>query len=249
MTYAFEIKWLDEVDSTNNEISRHLDEIDNLSVVSARNQFAGRGQRGNSWKVSPGDNLTFSVLLRPGNDGVPEFRALDQFRISQVTTIAVWDLLNSHGINSRIKWPNDIYVGNKKICGMLIENTLNGAMVGSSILGIGINVNQKEFDPMLMNPTSMSALTGERFSTDGLLEEFCGILGERLPLLDFPVALNDTYERLMYRFGEVHEYTDCKTGAVFKGKIVGVNELGQLVVENEKGERKEFGFKEISYII
>ena len=249
MAYAFKIKWLEEVDSTNNEIVRCMDSLDNLSVISAKNQFAGRGQRGNSWKVSPGDNLTFSVLLRPGEDGVPKVKATDQFRISQVTTLAVRDLLSAHALSPSIKWPNDIYIGDKKICGMLIENTLSGKYIRSSILGIGINVNQTEFDPSLMNPVSMAVLTGEKYSTEALLEEFCTILGERIPLLDDPRTLGETYTGFMYRFGMEYDYTDCRSEEVFKGKIVGVNEQGQLVVEVENGEIKEFGFKEISYII
>jgi len=249
VAYAFKIKWLEEVDSTNNEMVRCLDSLDNLSVISAKNQFAGRGQRGNSWKVSPGDNLTFSVLLRPGVDGVPKVKATDQFRISQVTTLAVKDFLDAHGLFPSIKWPNDIYIGDKKICGMLIENTLSGKYIRSSILGIGINVNQTVFDPAIMNPTSMAAITGEKFLNEDLLEEFCGRLGERLPLLSRPSVLNEAYTGSMYRFGEVHEYTDCGSEEVFKGKIVGVNGLGQLVVEVGNGKKKEFSFKEISYII
>ncbi|MBQ9712910.1 MAG: hypothetical protein IJV54_11560 [Bacteroidales bacterium] len=90
------------MDSTNNEIYRQIDSLDNLSVLSAKNQFAGRGQRGNKWSALPGENLTFSILLRPGMDDVPEVQALDQFRISEISTLAVKDLLSAHGIASKV---------------------------------------------------------------------------------------------------------------------------------------------------
>ena len=249
MTYAFQIKWLDEVDSTNNEIARCLDDLDNLSVLSARNQFAGRGQRGNKWNTSPGENLTFSLLVRPGQDGIPAVRATDQFRLSQVATLSVYDLLSSHGVNCTIKWPNDIYVGNRKICGMLIENSLSGQMIASSIIGIGLNVNQKEFDPSLVNPTSMKAITGESFSTDTLLEEFCGFFGRRIPSLESPDSLKEEYLSHLYRKDTFHDYTDCRKGEIFRGKIIDVDNGGMLSVEDELGNVNKFSFKEISYII
>lgn len=239
------IHWLDETESTQDVLQRGISDYDNLSVVAARLQTAGRGQRGNSWLAGKGENLTFSVLLKFGDAGFPPLTASSQFRISETVSAGICDYLGSKGIDARIKWPNDIYVRNRKICGILIENTLRGSAIASSIVGIGLNVNQRTFPPELINPTSMSLQTGEGY-----------ILEEELPkLIDsiFPDGkLEDRrreYLERLYRYGKFHDFTDCSTGTVFEGRIIGVSEQGLLRVENRKGELKEFAFKEINYII
>lgn len=239
------IHWLDETESTQDVLQRGISEYDNLSVVAARLQTAGRGQRGNSWLAGKGENLTFSVLLKFGCRGFPSLPASSQFRISETVSAGICDYLGSKGIDARIKWPNDIYVRNRKICGILIENALQGSSIATSIVGIGLNVNQRTFPPELINPTSMSLQTGNGY-----------ILEEELPkLVDFifPAGkLEDRraeYLRRLYRYGEFHDFTDCSTGTVFEGRIIGVSEQGLLRVENVKGELKEFAFKEINYII
>ncbi|MBQ2068810.1 MAG: biotin--[Bacteroidales bacterium] len=118
------INWFDTLDSTQEEVRRHISELDNLSVTAALYQTSGKGQRGNRWNSEKSRNLMFSILLRPGLGGVPEVPAPGQFFISLVASLAVHATLQDYGISSKIKWPNDIYAGNKKICGMLIENTL-----------------------------------------------------------------------------------------------------------------------------
>ena len=128
---------------------------------------------------------------------------------------------------------------------MLIENSLAGSNISSSVVGIGLNVNQRVFPPQLVNPTSMSLLTGNEY----LLEEELIILtGFLFPGGILPDRRDDYLSRL-YRIGEFHEYTDCSDGSVFEGKITGVTKDGLLQVENRKGELKEFAFKEINYII
>ena len=111
------VLWLDTVDSTNNEARRRIESADSLSVVAAKWQTAGRGQRGNTWSSAAGENLTFSVTLKLPQDSLP---AADQFAVSEASAIAVADFLSSKGISVRIKWPNDIYAGDRKICGMRI---------------------------------------------------------------------------------------------------------------------------------
>lgn len=150
-----DIIWFKSVDSTNDEAKRRLHSIDNLSVLSALSQSAGRGQRGNSWKSSPGENLTFSIVLKYGETGFHSLPAENSFVIIEIAALSVIRLLQNHDIKAEIKWPNDIYVGQKKICGMLVENVLSTAGMKSSIVGIGLNINQIEFDPTLPNPTSM----------------------------------------------------------------------------------------------
>ena len=226
------IQWLDETESTQDVLRSGIPSYDNLSVVAARLQTAGRGQRGNRWLSGKGENLTFSILLKFGNrGGFPSLPVSGQFSISEAVSCGICDYLASKGIDSRIKWPNDIYVRNRKICGMLIENSLEGSDISSSVVGIGLNVNQRVFPPQLVNPTSMSLLTGFFFP------------GGRLP------DRRDDYLSRLYRIGEFHEYTDCSDGSVFEGKITGVTKDGLLQVENRKGELKEFAFKDINYII
>jgi len=167
-----DIIWLERVDSTNDEARRHISEIDNLSVVSALEQTKGRGQRGNRWSSQPGENLTFSLVVK-------DFRikANEQSAISQATALSLVDLLSRHEIKARIKWPNDIYAGDEKICGILIENSLKGSEIDWSIIGIGLNVNQTAFPEDLPNPTSMKLCTGNSnpYNTREILEEFMGI--------------------------------------------------------------------------
>ena len=164
-----DIIWLDRVKSTNDEARRHISEIDNLSVLSALEQTDGRGQHGNKWSSQPGENLTFSIVIK-------DFRikSNEQSAISQVTALSLTDFLESHEISAKIKWPNDIYVGDEKICGILIENALMGQEIDWSIIGIGLNVNQLIFPNDLPNPTSMGLCNKNKYpyNTRKLLEEF-----------------------------------------------------------------------------
>ena len=242
------VLWLDTVDSTNNEARRRIESADSLSVVAAKWQTAGRGQRGNTWSSVAGENLTFSVTLKLPQDSLP---AADQFAVSEASAIAVADFLSSKGISVRIKWPNDIYAGDRKICGMLIENILRGSSVASSIIGIGLNINQTGFPPGVANPVSLSMLTGRKYDIAESLEELLQILGERLKMISDGRRreLRTLYLQSMYRLGETHTYTDCTDGRVFRGTIKGISPQAKLVVEMPEGNLKEFAFKEISYII
>lgn len=245
MKNKISIEWYDEIDSTNTEMLRRTDALENFSVIAAVNQTSGRGQRGNAWHVQEGKNLTFSLLLKfqPG-----ELEASDNFRLSIATSLAMLDYLRGEGIECKIKWPNDIYYKNKKICGILIENNLSGRSISNSIIGIGLNVNQADFPAGLVNPISMSQITNKSYSLKEELVKLCSCLSRRLTL---PLSKGMTYEyeTCLYRKGEFHEYADCASGKPFKGKIIGISPDGKLCVETEKGEIKCFAFKEISYII
>jgi len=157
MTKKHDIIWLESVDSTNEEAKRRISDIDNLSVLSALEQTEGRGQRGNTWTSNAGENLLFSIVLKlsPDDSGLGVLDARNQFALNEIAALSVVDFLRSHEIQAQIKWPNDIYVGSRKICGILIENSLRGKHVSSSIIGIGLNINQRNFDVNLPNPTSM----------------------------------------------------------------------------------------------
>lgn len=175
------IIWHKEIDSTNSEARRHLADIDNLSVIAAEFQTAGRGQGDHTWTSLRGENLTFTVVLKFERGFL---LARDALLITQVTTLALRRFLSSKGIESKIKWPNDIYVADmKKICGILIENVLTSESVTSSIIGIGLDVNQTEFSPDLPNPISMKSLTGITYDTHALLEEFQSVMADALRLM------------------------------------------------------------------
>ena len=177
-----DIIWLERVDSTNDEARRHISEIDNLSVVSALEQTKGRGQHGNTWLSMPGENLTFSLIVK-------DFRikANEQSAISQATALSLTKILGRYGIEARIKWPNDIYAGDNKLCGILIENSLKGMEIDWSIIGIGLNVNQRDFYITLPDATSIALLKDntkdpahDELDLDTCLEEFMDIFTRAL---------------------------------------------------------------------
>lgn len=265
MAKKHDIIWLDTVDSTNDEARRRIPDLDNLSVLSAYRQSEGRGQRGNTWSAKAGENLTFSIFARYACDSVPSFdclpptRALDQFVISEITALSVVDLLSSYGINAKIKWPNDIYVGNRKICGILIEHSLKEAFLSTSIIGVGLNVNQTSFDHSLPNPTSMAICRPAENEESGykltaLLKEFMdlfdGYCRRYLNITGGYTRLRKLYLAQLWRKDEISRFIDTANGQHFSGMIRGLSDIGHLVIEDtEKGELKEFAFKEIAYII
>ncbi len=155
------IIWLKLTDSTNDEARRRLDALDNLSVVAAGKQTAGRGQGDHTWTSAPGRNLTFTLILKfPPCAPLP---ASEILLLTQTVTRGIRRYLLSKGVEARIKWPNDIYVGGRKICGILIENVLEGKRVAASMIGIGLNLNQLRFPASLPNPVSLRQLTGHSY--------------------------------------------------------------------------------------
>ena len=247
MENVMRIKWMEEVDSTNNELLRHIRDADNLSVIAAVNQTAGRGQRGNRWVSAPGDNLTFSFILKPS--ALP---AREVMAVTCLATLAVRAALREEGVPAVIKWPNDIYVGKKKICGMLVENGLDGTDIAWSVVGIGINLNQTVFPGEVMNATSLKRLTGRTYVPDQFLKKVCHALEALLPDLETETGRNDlraAYEQDLYQKDSPAPYRNLATGAEFTGIIRGITPEGLLRIEKAEGPEKTFGFKEVSYIL
>lgn len=253
MTNKHDIIWLEETESTNEEARRRISDIDNLSVVAAARQTAGKGQRGNTWSSEAGKNLTFSIVLKYERS----VQAYDQFCVSEIAALAVVDLLSAYGIEAKIKWPNDIYVGNKKICGILIENAISGNYLTYSIVGIGLNVNQRDFSPLLPNPTSMTLCKPEMngFDLDTCMNEFMDIFKE---YHNRYLNGNGGYGRLrklylsqMWRIDVRSEFIDCTSSVERKhvGIIRGLSDVGNILIEDQDGIIREFGFKEIRYMI
>lgn len=239
MIYHFDI-----LGSTNDEARNPI--YQEGDVVIADRQTAGRGQRGHTWESAEGENLTFSLVLEPKFLPVNE-----QFLLSEVLALALVETLAEYGIEAKIKWTNDIYVGDKKIVGMLIENSLGGGMLARTIAGIGLNVNQEEFDPSLPNPTSMLRLTGKKFDREALLTHLHTNIMLHYEALrrGEKEMLQSRYRSTMYRLGEKHPYA-LADGTIFEGIIRGVRPSGALQIEDTTtGSLHEFLFKQVEFII
>lgn len=213
-------------------------------AIIAREQTAGRGQRGNKWSSNPGENLTFSLVWEP-----TFLEAKRQFLLSEAVALALVDTLRAYDLRPKIKWTNDIYVGNRKICGILIEHDLGTeGKLARTIVGIGLNVNQKEFAEWVPNPTSMALLAGRTLDLNEVFQRLYDALEARYSQLQSdPAAIEKEYGQLLYRLEELHTYA-LPNGKRFAGVIKGVRSSGELLVESE-GMVVPYLFKEIEFII
>ena len=220
-------------------------------VVWADFQTAGRGQRGHEWHSRRGENLTFSVVLEPTFVPIAE-----QFSVSEVVALSLVDMLADYGIEARIKWTNDIYVGDRKLVGILIEHSLASATLRRTIVGVGINVNQTEFDSSLPNPVSMAQLLGRQLDAEEVLQHFLAYLQRNYEALremqnakcKMHNFSHQRYNELLYRLGEYHTYA-LPSGERFRAKILGTASSGALQLEDEKGATKDYLFKEVEFVI
>lgn len=214
-------------------------------VVWAERQTAGRGQRGHVWHSPEGENLTFSLVLEPQFLPVSE-----QFLLSEAIALALTDTFAKYGIDTRIKWTNDIYAGDRKIVGMLIEHNCSGTTLSRTVAGIGINVNQTEFDPALPNPVSMAQLTGRTFDREEVLGTFLETCERRYEQLcrGDRKSLQAVYRARMYRLGERHIYRIPGRGET-EGTIEGVRPTGELLVRHTDGTQREYLFGEIEFVL
>ncbi|MBJ6117084.1 biotin--[acetyl-CoA-carboxylase] ligase [Pontibacter sp. BT310] len=231
-------------ESTNSEAQQLL--IKNKATegctVLTSEQTKGRGQRGNNWEAEPGKNITLSVILSPVFLPVRQ-----QFYLNMAVSLAVLDLLHEYGAtDARVKWPNDLYFKDKKLGGILIENTINSHSLQHSIVGIGLNINQLNFD--VNTATSLSVITGTTINLEEITTRLLELLEKRyLELRNVRHAkLKYEYLQALYRYQEVHRF--IVDGKRTEGCIVGVDEDGRLGVELD-GELRFFDFKEIIYII
>lgn len=246
------ITWFDSIDSTNSEARRRLPANAKMSVYAAKFQTAGRGQRGNKWSSAAGQNLTFSVLLNFTHPQMPVLAVRNQFLLTIASALSVSDLLQKLNIRNSIKWPNDIYIGRRKVCGMLIENIVGNAGVEHSIIGIGLNLNQTEFPPELVNPTSVLVSSCLRTVPEEVLDDFLDIFSEYIPYLSDIEGINEIrnkYVSRLFGLGVSREYHDCLRNVDFTGTIKGISEEGLLLMEMPDKTVTNYSFKEVSYII
>ena len=239
------IKWFNVIDSTNNEAYRNLSTSPHGTVWAARFQTAGRGQKGNKWESAAGENLMFSILLHPAF-----LPAEKQFVISEIVALSVCDLLESWEIEATIKWPNDVYVGDKKILGVLIEHFLSGTNLSASIVGIGLNLNQTHFRSDAPNPTSVVIETGQERSLEDALDTLLDCLSLRYEQALHGAAreIEEAYCARLYRLHQWKRYLRTSNHTEFEGYITGVDKYGCLKVLLRNGREEVFAFKEIGYV-
>jgi BirA family biotin operon repressor/biotin-[acetyl-CoA-carboxylase] ligase len=240
---------LDEARSTNTVLAEMCDATHG-TVVTARAQTAGRGQRGNTWESEPGKNLTFSLMLRPRN-----IAARRQFELSMAVSLGIVEALDKYLDASRltIKWPNDIYYDNLKLAGILIENSLSAGGIDRSIVGVGLNVNQTRFVSDAPNPVSLSGICGHEFDLDTVLTEVCTSILERFDAHDAggtDTALVEAYRRRLWRGdGRYYPWHDVRDGRLLSGVITNVRTDGTLEVTDTDGNKAEYLFKEIAAVL
>ncbi|WP_026897435.1 biotin--[acetyl-CoA-carboxylase] ligase [Daejeonella oryzae] len=237
---------LKKVDSTNTYLKQALSKSKPFAegtVIMAEEQYQGRGQTSNTWISQAGKNLTFSILLNPSFLDVSK-----QFVLNRAVSLALNDVLRKYfGDEAKIKWPNDSYVGNQKIGGMLIENIIQGIQLKHAIIGIGLNVNQIEFPSELKHISSFKKILHADYDLQSILIEICAAIEARyLQLKSGKFDLLDTeYFEKLYQANEWKSYKI--DGIIQPGKIYGISAEGYLQVETKAGSRS-FGIKEIEFI-
>ena len=234
-----------EVDSTNNIAKSLSPQPGEAILITADYQTAGRGQRGNTWEAMPGKNLLFSLVLKPDS-----ISASEQFVICELISVALSHVLSAYTEDIRIKWPNDIYYRDHKLCGILIEHDLEGSHLSRTLIGVGLNVNQTEFPADLPNPTSMALRCRREFDREEVLRGFMRNLQQWYDILASgdKQLVEHAYISRMYHLGEEHSYM-LPSGEIIRARIRGVKPSGELRLEHADGTVSEYAFKEIEFVL
>ncbi|MFK5958141.1 MAG: biotin--[acetyl-CoA-carboxylase] ligase [Lutibacter sp.] len=237
---------LNAIDSTNSYLKRLANKttIDSYTVVVAKHQTEGRGQLGSKWVSDGGKNLTFSVLVNFNN-----FKIEHQFYLSMAVSLGVLDAVNNAiKIQCFVKWPNDILAGKDKVAGILIENVLRGEAIKYSIIGVGLNVNQKKFPKSIGNVTSLNNISDTNFNIDELLKNI--ITNIQFYIDDIERAefkkIKQLYIASLYKYNKPVMFEDYEH-AIFLGKIIDISEEGKLIIELENEKTRKFSLKEIKF--
>ena len=220
--------------------------LDEGTIIVTENQTVGRGQAGNQWISEPGANLTFSVLLKPGF-----LEPNQQFYLNMAVGLGICDavseiiLTHKDDLEVKLKWPNDVLVNGKKVCGILIENQVQGQQYAQAVAGIGLNVNQTNFEWPLASSLSLCAEADlDKGKLFDLLLTRLETRYEQLRIKSFK-ALKDDYYRILYWKDERHEFSS--NGQTFTGTIKGIDEIGRLLVQDVE-RLQSFNFKEIKFL-
>jgi BirA family transcriptional regulator, biotin operon repressor / biotin---[acetyl-CoA-carboxylase] ligase len=236
---------LESVDSTNNYAMAQANAglATHGTLYFAREQWAGKGQRGRSWSSKPGENIVLSAVLEP-----VALASSQAFVLSVCVALACHDLFSAYagGASTKIKWPNDLFWGDRKAGGILIENSFRGDRWALAIAGMGINVNQLEFPVTGRDPVSLAQITGRQFDVVGMAHELGDFLDRRYDELETGTgSLIDQYNDRLYRRGQ--EVRLRKDNAVFETVVTGVSPQGQLLTRDTM--ERQFRFGEVEWII
>lgn len=213
------------------------------TVISTYNQTKGRGQIGSNWESGINQSITLSIILYP--DFLPIHR---QFLLNQIIALGVRDFISVHTSHTvKVKWPNDVYVNDKKITGILIQNSLSGKKIATTIVGIGINVNQTEFSSDLEKATSLSLETNQQFDLNKLIPELCFYVEAQYLALKAGKfeQIEAAYLKQLYRYQQA-AYFIRPDGQQFEGVIEGITEYGKLCIRHAGG-LEHFDIKEITF--
>lgn len=238
------IERIDELGSSNNYAATQLltKRLPEGIVFVANSQVDGRGQVSNKWESESNKNLTFSFLL------YPDFiEIMQQFEISKAISLGVVDFLKELTDHVFIKWPNDIYIGSRKVAGILIENSIRIDKISSCIVGIGLNINQQEFTSDAPNPVSLSQITGKIYDLEASLSNLCAKIDIRYHQLlnkDFG-QIDDDYTEMLYQRDSWSPYSD--ENGDYEGQILGVDQIGRLKIETRTGIVNKYHFKEVVF--
>lgn len=236
---------LQDVDSTNNYAANLLNgsEPPEGTVILAYNQFGGKGQRGAVWTAEPGANLTLSIIIYP-----KKIEPQHQFDISKMAAVALADTIDElTGLTSQIKWPNDILVNGKKVAGILIENSMSGRYLSTSIIGTGLNVNQRNFEG-LPRASSLLIEGGRELDLEKVLEKFLSLLDYYYMVLirGNLAKIESIYQEKLFRKGVRSNF--ILENVEVNGVIKGVQKNGRLEVEFPAGHVLDFDLKEIELL-
>jgi len=219
--------------------------LENGFTVYTDFQSAGRGQKGSSWESARGENLMFSTILFPDN-----LKANKQFILSQIVSLSIADVLSRETADISIKWANDIYWKEKKITGILIENDIMDDMVFTSVLGVGINLNQEVFLSDAPNPVSLKQITGKKYDTEKVLTDIINSMESyfnKLSSSEDLTEIKQKYKQTLFRRKGLHPYSD--NDGTFYAEIYDVEDSGLLVLKTEAGELRKYAFKEVKFLL
>ncbi len=236
---------VDAIESTNTFLKEmcQQNDVENYTVVVTDNQTNGRGQMHSIWESEKDKNLTFSILIQ-----FDDLRIDQQFYIIKIISLAIRQVLSNYlPTKITVKWPNDILTDNKKVCGVLIENSVKKSKVYQSVVGIGLNVNQQTFRN-LPNATSMKLITNKNFDLDEILKALIKAIKKQVTLLNDKNydEIDANYLKSLYKYKTPSMFRIIS--GVFMGKIVGVSFDGRLQVELENEKTHEFNLKEIEFV-
>lgn len=240
-------EWIElaSTDSTSNFVRNYHPAVPKeMTLVSTDFQTAGRGQVGNHWESEQGKNLLFSLRLQP-----TDIDARQQFILSQAMSLSICETLKEYTEGITIKWPNDIYWHDRKICGFLVENFLTGRRIDTCIIGVGVNVNQDAFRSDAPNPVSLKQITGKEtervFILARIIERFTGYYRQIRSGQHEDIIL--TYRQSLYRNTGFHPYTD--SNGTFEAEIRDIEPDGHLILADKEGNLRRYAFKEVKCLI